>query len=709
MECPACKLDNREGHRFCSQCGVALPAACPACGFSNDGGNLFCGGCGADVSQAAPSSTPPPSPSSPAPAEGERRQATVVFSDLTGYTAMNERLDPEEVEHLMSRLKAEAVRIVESHGGIVNQFVGDEVVALFGIPTAHEDDPRRAVQAALDVHDMARRIGEEVEARIGAPVRMHTGINSGLVVTHLRDDRDGRYGITGDTVNTGARLATQAEADTILLSPETQRLVAAYFETEALDAVRVKGKAEAVTPHRVLGGTQVHSRFEAAQQRGLSPHVGRERELDILRSLFAQAEAGQGQAVSVVGEAGLGKSRLIYEFRQGLDTAAVNLVIGRCTSTGEQHSYFPFQDLIRRWFGITDEDAPAGMTAKIEAGLLALDSSLLEHLPALLHLLAIPGDHAFPPQMAGEAIQRKIVAALRACLLAASRDLPLVLICEDLHWVDANSEAMLQQYIEALPARKVLLLLSYRPEYRPPWSHYEHLTPLPLRPLGEQDTAAIMSASFGVKTLPEGLAERVHRRTDGSPFFAEEVALSLIEEGVVQRDNGNAVLTRSVMEIAFPDTVQAVVRARIDRLPNAPREVLLLASVVGREFTESLVAKLSERPDPVTKHLGELKTLELILEKGFDPELEYMFKHAITREVSYSTLLVRRRKALHKLVGLAIEELYAERLPEFYEMLAHHFDQGEVWDKAVEYGVRAAMKARRNFNLKAAMIYYDRA
>ncbi|MEE8396159.1 MAG: AAA family ATPase [bacterium] len=680
MECPSCRQVNPQGSRFCEKCGNELERVCPRCAFRLSATAQFCNGCGLDLSKPVePTEFKPPS-DLPQSHQGERRQATVLFSDLSGYTAMGERLDPEEVGSLMGRLKAEAVSIVEGHGGIVNQFVGDEVLALFGIPLAHEDDPRRAVQAALELHRMARALSGEVEGRVGAPLRMHTGINTGLVVTHLRDDREGAYGITGDTVNTGARLAAQAEADMILLGPETHRSISAYFETEPLEPVRVKGKTKPVTPHRVVGATAVQTRFDAAQRRGLSPYVGREHEMETLRDLFAQAESGQGQAVAVVGDAGLGKSRLIHEFRRGLELEEVNLAVGRCTATGANQSYLPFQDLFRVWFDIAEEDAPADRTAKIEGGTTALDPGLVEHLPALYHLLSIPGDHAFPPTMAGEAIQRKVVAALRAWLLAASRDKPLVLICEDLHWVDANSEKMLHRYIEDIPARRVLLLISYRPEYRPPWGHYSHFTVLPLRPLPENATAAILAASFGVERLPEGLAERVHARTEGSPFFSEEVALSLIGEGVVERQNGNAVLTRPITEIAFPDTVQAVVRERIDRLGEGPREVLRLAAVVGREFTESLVAKIHEQPDWVAENLGELRSLDLILEKRFHPELEYMFKHAITHEVSYSTLLVSRRKTLHRLVGLAIEELYAGRLAEFHEMLAHHFDQGQVWD-----------------------------
>jgi tetratricopeptide (TPR) repeat protein len=515
--------------------------------------------------------------------------------------------------------------------------------------------------------------------------------------------------VTGDTINTGARLKASARDDQILVSPDTQRRIAPFFELEVLPPAEMKGKADTMTPYRVVGETAVKTRFEASERRGLSRHVGRERELEVLRECLQQAEQGQGQVVAVVGEAGLGKTRLVFEFRTALDLTRVNQVRGRCGSTGATLSYLPFVDLFQRWFRIRETDSPGQVLEKAERSAQALAEGLEEHLPALLHLLSIPSERQFPPGMAGEAIHRKIEAALKAFLAAGCKERPLVMIFEDLHWADENSEAMLQQYIESISTLPVMLLLNYRPEYRPPWGHYSHLTPLALKPLSEENTGAIVASALKVDDLPEGLAPVVHARAEGNPFFAEELALSLEEEGVVERKNGSAVLTRPVEAISFPDTVQAVVRARVDRLPEASRDTLRLASVVGREFTESLVSRLSESADPVTERLGELKSLEMILEKRFQPELEFMFKHAITHQVAYDSLLLSRRKALHTLVGLGIEELYTNRLPEFYEMLAHHFEQGEVWDKAVDYLIKAGTKSRKNFALNSASLYLDRA
>ena len=344
MICLKCQFENPNGAKFCNECGNKLQFACPQCGNVNPAGSKFCNECGiklAQLSSSSESSQPlqhPESPSAlsdtaPLP-EGERHQATVLFSDLSGYTSMNERLDPEEVEDIMSRIKTEAVKIVERHEGIVNQFVGDEVLALFGIPAAHEDDPVRAVKAAFEIHELVCRISPEVEARIDTRLRMHSGISTGLVVTHIRDVRDGSYGITGDTVNIGARLATRAETDEILVGPETHSLIAPYFKTKALDSVTVRGKTKPLTPYLVIGESAVQTRFEAAKIQGFTDFTGREPELTTLYSCLEKTLAGKGQFVTVVGEAGLGKSRLAYEFRHALNRSAIKVLQGRCQSYG---------------------------------------------------------------------------------------------------------------------------------------------------------------------------------------------------------------------------------------------------------------------------------------------------------------------------------------------------------------------------------------
>ncbi|MEE8433270.1 MAG: AAA family ATPase, partial [bacterium] len=443
MECPSCKKENPEASRFCTACGGAMEQVCPSCGATPPPGSRFCNGCGHDLSQPSPVTESPPPLDQTQSLQGERRQATVLFSDLSGYTAMNERLDPEEVTGIMARFKEAAERIVETHGGTVNQFVGDEVFALFGIPTTHEDDPQRAVRAALELHEAVRALSDDIEARLGETLRLHSGINTGLVVTSSEggDERGGRYAVTGDTINTAARLVSLAETDQILTGDSTRRLVAPFFDLPSLEPVSVKGKARPLVPYRVLGVSGVASRFEAAEARGFTPYTGRESDLDALTEALERTRAGEGQFVTISGEAGLGKSRLLYEFRQGIDRDAVTVLQGRCQSFGQATPYLPLINALRRGLELREEDTPAELHAKAVANLRAIDPALEEFLPVYLHLLSIPSsEHPLPGNLSGEALRRASQDALAAVFLANLSRRPMVLMLEDWHWADEASD-----------------------------------------------------------------------------------------------------------------------------------------------------------------------------------------------------------------------------------------------------------------------------
>jgi class 3 adenylate cyclase len=436
-----------------------------------------------DTRPAATSSPAQLQPGTPILLEGERRQTTVLFSDLSGYTAMNEMLDPEEVEGLLSRIKTEAVQIVESYGGIVNQFVGDEVLALFGIPTAHEDDPVRAVRAALELHAMVRRISVEAEGCLGQPIRLHTGISTGLVVTNLRDQRDGTYGITGDTVNTAARLKAQADADAILVSPEMQRWIADFFATETLEAVALKGKAQSIIPYQVVHQTRVATRFEAAAQRGLTRYTGRVHDLATLHRCLEQVRAGRGQFVTVVGEAGVGKSRLLFELRHSLDRDAITVVQGRCQPYGTLTPYLPFRDALRWGLQLREEDTPEQLLAKAVTNIRTIDPALEPYIPLYLHLLSIQSEaYPLPAALQGGELRRALADALAAIITLQARRQPMVLMLEDWHWADQASDAALQRLIGLIAPYPVLLVLLYRPEYAAAWGNLSHHTPLILQP-----------------------------------------------------------------------------------------------------------------------------------------------------------------------------------------------------------------------------------
>ena len=718
MRCLKCQFDNPPDAKFCNECGNKLELACPQCTKVNPAGSKFCNECGQSLAQLVSSngfqgsleSSQPlstmPEPSSLS--EGERRQATVVFSDLSGYTSMNEKLDPEEVEEIMSRIKKEAVHIFERHEGIVNQFAGDEVLALFGIPTANEDDPVRAVRAAKELHGVVRQISLEVEDPIGTQLRMHSGISSGLVVTHLRDVRDGSYGITGDTVNIGARLATRAEADEILVSPETFKLIVPYFETEALEEIIVKGKTRPLIPYRVIKESTVQTRFEAAEQRGFTSFTGREQELTALYSCLDKAMSGNGQFVTVVGEAGMGKSRLVYEFRHSLNRNTITVLQGRCQSYGTRIPYFPFINALRRGLNLSNEDTPIELHEKVVSNALAIDQTLEQYLPIYLYLLSISSEeYPLPTHLKGQELINEIQKALTVIITLNTKRQPMVLLLEDWHWADEASDSTLKHLVSVITPYPLMLLVIYRPEYSSYWANWSHHTPVILKALDGQTCEDFIKSVWSADRLPDGIAPLIHERTGGNPFFIEEISSALIEEGTIQIKDRQAMLTRPLHKLALPDTVQAVIRSRLDRLDQYSRESMRRASVIGREFTRRILEQISTFKEQLSQSLENLKVLELIQQIRVVPEMEYMFKHVITQEVTYETLLHQQRKELHGLVGQAIEELHQDRIEEQVNILHHHFRQAENWAKAVKYGRLAANRAYRLSQFQEAVAVFE--
>ena len=706
MNCPSCGGENPAARKFCGECGRALLRQCPHCGAPNLPQQKFCGECGESLTEASPatlSNGTVPELLHGSPHAGERRQATVLFSDLFGYTAMNERLDPEEVRGIVGRIKAEAVRIVEGHGGIVNQFVGDEVLALFGIPAAHEDDPVRAVRAARDLHAMVRAMSPEVEGRIGAPLRLHTGISTGLIVTGTEDRRDGTYGITGDTVNTGARLASHAASDTVLVSEETQRGIADFFQTEPLEPVELKGKSARFTPYRVIEQTGVSSRFEAAEQRGFTLYAGREQELQALQTTLSKARAGQGQFVTVMGEPGIGKSRLLFEFRHGVPRDQVTVLTGRCQSYGTDTPYLPLVEALRRALRLEEAKGADALHDHAVAAVRAISPELERYLPQYLHLLSIPSEiHRLPATLQGDALRQAIEDALAVMITLNARRQPLVLILEDWHWADEASDSALKHMAGLIPHHPLQVVVSYRPEYERKWSNPENYMPLVLRPLGEAETAAMLRSVWKAKTLPDGLAAQVHARTGGNALFNEEVARGLAEDHKVRVEYGHATLADDLARLNLPDSVHSVIRARVDRLDPESREVLRLASVIGREFSRPLLERLHPAPQRIPGTLEILERQDLVHPLRMVPEPANLFKHALVQDVVYETLLLSQRKTLHEQVGAAIEALYPERLEEQYEALADHYSKSDNTEKAVEYLEKAGDKAAKYFSLAEA-------
>ncbi|MEE8480512.1 MAG: adenylate/guanylate cyclase domain-containing protein, partial [Desulfobacterales bacterium] len=642
--------------------------------------------------------------------EGERRHATVLFSDLSGYTVMNEKLDPETVQELMTRIKSGAIRIVEHQGGTVNQFVGDEILALFGIPNTHEDDPIHAVRAALELHEMVRGMSKEVEPLIGRPLTFHSGINTGLIITTEWDDRDGRFGVTGDTVNTGARLLAQAKENEILVSPETQRLISSYFKTESLKPVKMKGKAEPMVPHRILGDAMIQTRLDAAKQRGFTTHIGRKKELATLNACLEKTIQGEGQLVTISGDRGLGKSRLIYEFCQNLDRKKINVLQGRCQSDGISTPYLPFLYALRRILHLKDVDSHSILHEKVVTNLTKFNPALKKYIPVFLHLLSIPSDqYSLPEELAGDKLKQTIQEALVTINTINTKHKTLVWILEDWHWADEASNATLIKHLDIMASYPLLIVVLYRSEYSPKWNKLHFNTHIDLKPIDEKGAKSMIKSIYGVDRLPKKFASQIFQHSGGNPFFIEELCDLLKEEETVMMEDGRIRLQKPIEQNTLPETIQAVIRAKIDRLSAEPREVIRLASVIGKVFLQYILEQIATDIENLPNSLENLKAFNLIRQIENLPEKTYQFKNAIIQEVTYQSLLIKQRSLLHRLVGETVEALFAERLEEQFEVLAYHYSKSAEKEKALHYLELTGDKAAKNFSLLDARTYYKDA
>jgi class 3 adenylate cyclase/tetratricopeptide (TPR) repeat protein len=641
--------------------------------------------------------------------KGERKQVTVLFVDVSGFTSLSERLDPEEVHRLMSRAFDLMLTEVHRYEGTVNQFLGDGIMALFGAPIAHEDHAHRAVHAALGIARALEAFQTELAPR-GIKFRARQGLNTGLVVVgSIGSDLRMDYTAVGDATNVAARLQQAGEPGRVTISEATHRLVSGYFETRPLGDLHLKGKAEPVPAWEVVAAHETRTRLEVEADRGgLTPFVGRERELAALVDAFERARTGQGQVAFIVGEAGIGKSRLLLELRRRIADGAA-WQEGHCLSFGKAMAFHPLVDLLQRQFGVEEGDGETAIASKIDRGVTAVGAAPGPIAPYLRALLSIdPGDADVqamsPAQRRGETLE-----ALRRLLVHAADQRSQVLVIEDLHWIDSASEQFLTALVDSAPALRVLLIFTYRPGYASPFGERTYFTRIVPAALSAEDSARMAAAVLATDALPAELRALVAAKAEGNPFYVEELIKSLEETGVLRRGDGRYELAKSVTELSVPGTIHDVIAARIDRLAEAPKRTLQLASVIGREFTRRLVDRLADVRERNDVLLRDLTTLELIYERHLYPELAYMFKHALTQDVAYGSLLVQRRKELHGLVGLAIEELYADRLPEHYEMLAHHFSLAEDWQRALDYLLKAAEKANRAFGLRQAIDLYGQA
>jgi class 3 adenylate cyclase/DNA-binding CsgD family transcriptional regulator len=722
--CLACHHTNDNRAKFCDQCGQPLETCCPICDSPNRPEARFCSACGQSLSPRPDSSQRPAGPST-APGHppslddkldqlqrylpvhladkilanrgrlaGERKLVTVLFADLVGYTALSAQVGEEGLFTLTDELYELLIHEVHRYEGTVNELTGDGLVAFFGAPLAVEQAPQRAVRAALALQEAVAHVSARVEHERGVRIQLRVGINTGPVIvgtvgTNLRMD----YKAVGHTVILAARMEQTAAPGTIQLTEHTYKLVAGYFHCDDLGLVSVKGVAEKVRAYRVTGERSGRARIDVARERGFTRLVGRERELALLRQCFELAHGGRGQAVSIIGDAGLGKSRLLYECRQVLANHNCTWLDCRCHPYGAALAYGPIVELLKQQFRIDTSDRDEDIRGKIQQGLAALSTALAAAAPYVGHLLGVDTAGSLPTGLTPEAIKYRTFEALRGFVSESASRRPLVLIIEDLHWVDPTTAEFLTFLLEHIAGARVLLLCTYRPEFVCTWSRKSYHRVITLTPLAPIDGSQMLTALLGTSHIQDDLVRLVLDKAEGVPFFIEELVTSLREMGAIALQDGQWRLTAMGPTVPVPDTVEEVLMARIDRLPEGAKSVLQIGAVMGREWGETLlreVAGLAEQD--LTAHLAALTDAELLYARGVPPQTTYMFKHAFTQDAAYHSLLTARRQELHHRVAVMLEALFPDRLEEHYGSLAHHYleaAQGDEVAKAIAYARRA--------------------
>jgi class 3 adenylate cyclase/tetratricopeptide (TPR) repeat protein len=619
-------------------------------------------------------------------AEGERRQVTIAVCRVADYSELVERLAPDQLNRVLARLQATAESIVVSHGGLLNQFDGEQLVLLFGVPTAQEDDAIRATRAALELHTQLARADEAADAPA-----LHTGVDTGIVVSQATEGGDRAWRVTGFAPQTAARLAEHAAAGEIWLSTECRNLVAPFFELEAQQELSLRGGRQQIVPYRVLGESGLSTRFEAAERTGLTEFTGRDLEVGTLRRCLAEVVAGEGSMVAITGDAGLGKSRLLYEFRRHVLDADAVMLVGRCQSYGGGVAYLPFIDVLRTGLDLRSDDDVEVTAARIRA----ISARLEEFIPLYLHLLSIRSTtYPVPRHLHGDAFRLAMQEALAAIITLYAQQQRCVVVLEDWHWADDASQAVLRQIAEVIAAYPLFVVVTARPGYGVDPGGTGQITHIPLKPLEPAATGAMLRSVLHVEQPPDALIALIHERTAGNPFYIEEICHALLEAGAIRRADGGAV-TDEAQLMELPDSVQGVIRARLDRLDREVRDVLRVAAVIGREFPRSILERALHDLQSLPRALDTLKSTGLIQQTQVAPDAGYRFKHVLTHEVAYASLLEHQRRDLHGRVGDIIEQLDGDRTDDQLERLAHHFSRAEYWPRAVHYGLRSADRANR--------------
>jgi class 3 adenylate cyclase/tetratricopeptide (TPR) repeat protein len=705
MKCPKCQAENREGISFCEECGNRLEVVCPNCSARIPPGKKFCGECGHNLTKHAEApriDTIQPEAYTPkhladkilqsrSALEGERKQVTVLFADVEGSMELAERVDPEEWHRLLDRFFQILADGIHRYEGTINQYTGDGIMALFGAPIAHEDHAHRACYAALHLREELRRYADELR-RGGLNFSTRMGLNSGeVVVGKIGDDLRMDYTAQGQTVGLAQRMEQRAAPDTAYLSASTARLVEGFFKLRDLGEFDLKGMATPVRAHELVAAGPIWTRLQAARSRGLSRFVGRVDEMAILELAIHRATEGNGQVVGIVGEAGVGKSRLCLEFVEGCRAKGIRVFEAHCPAHGRTIPLLPFLELLRDLLGVSGRDQAQQVREAIAGRLILLDREFEATLPIVFEFLGVADPEHVAPAFDPEARQRQLFTFTRRLVAAMSAQEPLVLLVDDLQWIDPASDGFLDQITDAVSGSHALLLVNFRPEYEASWMRRPHYQQVPLLPLGPEEIKELLHRLLGRDPSVAPLIERIGARTGGNPFFIEEVVQSLAEVGSLEGVQGGYGLTAPVEEVAVPASVQAVLAARIDRLPDREKQLLQMAAVIGKEFAEKVLENTAELPrGELADALAVLRDAGFIREQALYPAVEYAFKHPLTHEVALNSQLRERRARVHAAVGRAIEGAQPQRLDEKAAELAHHWEEAGEWLAAARWHRRAA-------------------
>lgn len=700
MRCTSCGQEVASGSTACASCGAAV-ARCASCGAGLDARFRFCPECGQPV-HAAPGDGRPQRLGL-----GERKIVTVLFCDMVGSTALAEKLDPEEFRELLDQYFESVLGQISWLDGYTAQLAGDGVLALFGAPIAHEDAPQRAVRAGLGIRDAVAELGERLHRERGVELRVRIGIHTGpVVVGVLGDNRSMNYTAVGDTANLGARLQALAEPGTVLVSEATRRMVPGMFEMRLAGSFHVRGKAEPVVAYEVLRPCDSVTPIAVAEARGLTPFVGRRAELAALQEVFRKARERVPQVVAVVGETGSGKSRLLYEFRQRLEGEPA-IFEARCSSLTQALPYAPFAAMFRSYFDITAADDSGRACEKVRRGAAVLGEQRERFFPYLCRFLALPDGG--PTSGSAEVMKQETFEAVARLVMAISREKPVLMLIEDLHWIDESSLEMLEMAVARLRHARLALVFSHRPDFRPRWRTHAAYTEIALEKLAE-DEALFIVRSLAGGPLPAELEEQILKRAGRNPFFVEEITRSLIEQGALRRTEGRALLARAVSEIRIPDTIHEVIAARIDRLPPQVKRVTQVASVLGRQFRrDDLEALLAPESIDVGSALEILQERGIVHRKNVLAADEYRFGESLTQEIAYDELLLRERRQLHERIAARIEDSAPALGAEQAALAAHHYSRSENRERAALWLLRAARAAEALPSYPAATRFYEQA